>query len=147
MMKDILFGAMFGLLLSASILTAQTCRTMTSSPTTFSRDDSGFTPPGCNMLGTGCIVSVLGTWDYDATVNPVPGGYVLLVNETVVIGTVSRGGLVQSYPLGDRTIMFTTGSTVTIHDCPTYPFLVGEVIDISGVSTNVNGGFSIQFIP
>jgi len=130
-----------------SIMMAQADKTTTTTTSTVQRLDIGFGTPECNAQGTGCTVTVVTTVETSSVITTSGSGFILQVGNTDMYGAVIRGGTTTYLPLINRAITFPPTTTVTIDDSPAYPFLNGRIINISGISTNINGGYTVSFLP
>jgi len=129
----------------ASVAKAE--KTTTTTTKTVQRYDSGSGTPDCNSPGAGCTLTITTTVETSSVITPVSGGLLLHVGNTDMYGAVTRGGLLTYVPVVNRAIVFPSPSTVTIDESLAYPFLNGRTLDISGITTDVNGGYTIQFVP
>lgn len=100
--------------------------------------------PDCNATGTGCTITIVKTVATGSSIASIGGGFVLRVEDTNMYAGLS---LPSESTLVNRSIVFPLTTTVTIDDSPSYPSLNGRIIDVSGVATDVNGGYSVFFLP
>ncbi len=122
-------------------------KTTTTTTITVDRYDNGFGLPDCESSGTGCTVTITRTQEKGSVIAPSGGGFILHVANTDMVGVVPRGTGPVTKPLVNRAVTLPPTTTVTIDDSPSYPFLNGRVINISGIATDVNGGYSVSFLP
>lgn len=134
-------------ILLCGVSTAYADKTTTTTADTVQRYDRGYGPPDCTFQGFGCTVIIVTTVETGSVITPSGGGLLLHVGSTDMYGEVARGGLPTYTPLASRAITFPPTTTVTIDDSPAYPFLNGRTINIGGISTDVNGGYTVSFIP
>lgn len=81
-------------------------------------------------------------------ITAIPGsGYIMQVTETYMMGTIVRAGWPEDHPVTNRALMLGPGSQVRIVSSTAYPALNGRVINIANVTTDINGGYTIQFAP
>lgn len=146
MTKLVTICSLVGILLITAEVSAQNFTT-TTSPTIVGRNDPGFGLPDCNTLGTGCTVRVLSTTMPNTIITAVPGGYIMQVVETYMMGTVVRSGMPEDHPVTNRALMFGVGSQVRIVSSVAYPALNNRIIPIVNVMADANGGYTIQFAP
>jgi len=133
--------------LLCAVSTAYADKTTTTTADTVQRYDRGFGPPDCSFQGFGCTVIIVTTVETGSVITPSGGGFMLHVGNTDMYGEVTRGGVPAYLPLINRAITFPPTTTVTIDDSPAYPFLNGRSINISGITTDVNGGYTVSFLP
>lgn len=143
----ILLFTLIGSLFWAESTSAQNFTT-TTSPTIVGRNDPGFGPPDCNTTGGGCTVRILSTTMPNTIITALPGGgYIMQVAETYMMGTIVRAGWPEDHPVANRALMLGLGSQVRIVSSTAYPALNGRVVNIANVTTDINGGYTIQFAP
>lgn len=130
---------------ACTVSVARADKTTTVSASTVQRYDGGMGVPDCNSAGTGCTVMIVKTVATNSTITSIGGGFVLRVEHTYMYGGLSLPS--ESIAVENRSIVFPSTTTVTIDDSPSYPFLNGRIIDISGITTDVNGGYSVSFLP
>lgn len=97
----------------------------------------------CKDTGTGCTVST--------TIKE--GGVVDAIvsngnNSYTIMGTIELIGTHNSdnFILNDGSYVFPNGSSIKIIKSDEFPELDGEIIDISGVTSNSSGNFNITFL-
>lgn len=135
------------LCLMGAVSAAHADKTTTTTTITVERYDNGFGLPDCESSGTGCTVTITRTMEKGSVIAPSGGGFILHVSNTDMVGVVPRGTGPVSKPLVNRAVILPPTTTVTIDDSPSYPFLNGRIINISGIATDVNGGYSVSFLP
>lgn len=141
------YAAMLGICLIGAMSTAHADKTTTTTTKTVQRYDNGFGLPDCEFSGSGCTVTVTTTTETGSIISPSGGGFILQVLNTNMTGEVVRGTGPVPVPVVNRAIIFPATTTVTIDNSPSYPLLNGRIIDISGIPTNVNGGYTVSFLP
>jgi len=141
------YAAMLGICLIGALATAHADKTTTTTTKTVQRYDSGWGAPDCEFSGSGCTVTVTTTVETGSIISPSGGGFILQVFNTNMTGEVVRGPGPVPVPVGNRAIIFPETTTVTIDNSPSYPTLNGRIINISGVPTNINGGYTVSFLP
>lgn len=146
-MRSVILSITICICLAGMVTMARADKTTTVSTSTVQRYDSGVGVPDCNSTGTGCTVTIVKTTMTNSIVTSVGAGYVLRVEHTNMYGGLSLPSEFTYIPLTNRAIVFPLTTTVTIDDSPSYPSLNGRIIDISGIATGVNGGYSVSFLP
>lgn len=148
MQRFIRSAAVLGVCLVGILSTAYADKTTTVTTMTVQRYDGGTGLPDCNSSGTGCTITITKTVVTESIIAPNGGGGLILqVPYTDMTGTVPRMTGPVTIPLANRAIVFPPTTTVTIDDSPTYPLLNGRVINVSGIATDVNGGYTVLFMP
>jgi len=147
MRQTALFLAILAVCLMGTVATARADKTTTTTTITVERYDNGFGLPDCESSGTGCTVTITRTQEKGSIIAPSGGGLILHVFNTDMVGVVPRVAGPVSKPLANRAIIFPPTTTVTIDDSPSYPLLNGRIINVSGIATDVNGGYSVSFLP
>jgi len=150
MRRIIRSAALLGICLVSILSAAHADKTTTVTTMTVQRYDGGTGLPDCNSSGTGCTITITKTVVTESIIAPTGGGgggLVLQVPHTDMTGTVPRMTGPLTIPLANRAITFPPTTTVTIDDSPTYPALNGRVLNISGIATDVNGGYTVLFMP
>jgi len=146
-MRSVLLSIMVCICLAGMVTTARADKTTTISTSTVQRYDGGMGVPDCNSSGTGCTVTIVKTVATSSIITSIGGGFILRVEGTNMYGGLSLPSEFTYIPLTNRSIVLPSTTTVTIDDSPTFPSLNGRIIDISGVTTDVNGGYTISFLP
>lgn len=141
------YAAMLGICLIGVLTTAHADKTTTTTTKTVQRYDSGWGTPDCEFSGSGCTVTVTTTVETGSIISPSGGGFILQVFNTNMMGSVVRGVGPVFVPIVNRAIIFPSTTTVTINESIAYPTLNGRIIDISGIATNGNGGYTVSFLP
>lgn len=147
MLRIAFFMAALVVCFIGAVSTVRADKTTTTTTITVERYDNGFGLPDCESSGTGCTVTITRTQEKGSIIAPSGGGFILHVFNTDMVGVVPRGAGPVSKSLANRAIIFPPTTTVTIDDSPSYPLLNGRIINISGIATDVNGGYSVSFLP
>lgn len=114
--------------------------------TVYRQDPGGPAPTSCPFQGQGCTITTV-IEEETAKIVPSYPGYMLQVGESNILVQVERNGQTVSNLATNRSITFPSGTVYEIVSCPEHPNLVGTLINVSGVTTNSLGGFSVFFIP
>lgn len=114
--------------------------------TVYRQDPNGPAPTSCPFQGQGCTITTVIEEETAKIVSSYPG-YMLQVGESNILVQVERNGQTVSNLATNRSITFPSGTVYEIVSCPEHPNLVGTLINVSGVTTNSLGGFSVFFIP
>lgn len=135
-------------MLICTILACSDLLSITMSITTKGKEeklDPGGAPPilACPDDGKGCWVSCdegekvssieyLGSNNYKLTTYISLKGEIERANESIEFNPI-------------QTITFVSGETVRITSSTEYPDLVGELIDLNGITTGTDGSYSVYF--
>lgn len=130
----------YALMLCASVPVF--CGTSTTVTNTVIRKDPGGTPYHCPDGGTGCTVTTTTTTTNLITPNPGPGGGWVYTGTLTGSGSVVRSEVPVDFSLSDLTYTFPSGTFVQILSS-SYPSLVGKIVNLSGVTSNSAGEFTV----
>lgn len=148
MLRSIGLGAVALTLMCASSpdVFAETKSKTKTTITVVRQDPGGQVPTACPFLGTGCVI-VKVIEEETSEITPHFPGYMLSVTGTPMLVQVERNGQTVSSTATNSSITFPTGSVYEIVSSTDYPSLVGTLVNVTGVTTNSNGGFSVFFMP
>lgn len=137
--------AVAAILFSVQDAKADKCKVTTT--VTYQRHDNGGGMPGdCPFMGSGCTVTVTTVKEVDCIVTPNPsGGWTLNVSSLDnVTAQVIRNDEPYVFIPETKTVTFPPNTQFMITSSNN-PAFVGKLIDVSGITTDSNGGFTANF--